>query len=75
LTLDDFCRTRLIEVIMHIEDLAASLGVDPPAANPLATGEIIDILVGIARYRHGDWSVIRALGRAERATTAVFPVI
>ncbi len=75
LTLDDFCRTRLIEVLMHTEDLAASIGVEPPPTNPAATGEIIDILVGIARHRHGDWAVIRMLGRAERDDGQVTPVI
>jgi hypothetical protein len=33
------------------------------------------VLVGIARRRHGDWDVIRALGRRERAADGVFPVI
>lgn len=75
LSLDDFCRTRLIEVLMHTEDLAASVGMEAPAANPAATGEVIDILVAIARHRHGDWSVLRTLGRAERADRPVFPVI
>ena len=50
LSLDDFCRTRLIEVVMHTEDLAASLGAEPPDTNTAATGEIIDILMGIARH-------------------------
>jgi len=76
LTLDDFCRTRMIEIMMHVDDLAHSVGLPTPDA-PEATAEIIDILTGIARDRHGDWGVIHALGRTERRRPqdpAVFPV-
>ena len=74
LTLDDFCRTRMIEIGMHIDDLAHSIGVETPELPPSVTAEIIDIVVDIARHKHGDWSVIHALARAERATSEVFPV-
>ena len=74
LTLDDFCRTRMIEICMHIDDLAHSVGVVTPALSADATGEVIDIVLGIARHLHGDWSVIRALARAERSSGDVFPV-
>ena len=76
LTLDDFCRTRMIEIMMHVDDLAWSVGLPTPDA-PEATAEIIDILIGIARDRHGDWGVIHALGRTERRLRddpPVFPV-
>lgn len=74
LTLDDFCRTRMIETLMHIDDLAHSVGLPTPDLGPDGTGEVIDIIVGIARHLHGDWAVIHALARAERSTTNVFPV-
>ena len=73
LTLDDFCRTRLIEITMHIDDLAASVDVEPPTIDG-AADVVIGILTGIARDRHGDRGVIAALGRAERAPDNVFPV-
>ncbi len=76
LTLDDYCRTRLIEVLIHIDDLAASVDSPTPDFDVRATGEIIDILVSIARRRHGDWPVIHALARAERnGGRSVFPVL
>lgn len=77
LSLDDFCRTRLIEVLTHIDDVAASIGQEPPTVDRRATGEIIDILIGIARDRGDDWRVIRALSRAERTDPdhPVFPVL
>lgn len=74
LTLDDFCRTRMIETLMHIDDLAHSVELPTPDIDPDGTGEIIDIVVGIARHLHGDWAVIHALARAERSDADVFPV-
>lgn len=72
-TLDDFCRTRMIEIGMHLDDLAFSVGLPTPEVEGAADG-IIEILMGIARQRHGDWGVIHALGRRERLTDPVFPV-
>lgn len=74
LTLDDFCRTRMIEIGMHIDDLAHSVSVPTPELSADVTAEIIDIIVGIGRNQHGDWPIIHALARSERSTTQVFPV-
>jgi len=74
LTLDDFCRTRMIEIGMHIDDLAHSVGIETPDLGDDVTAEVIDIVVGIARHLNGDWAVIHALARSERASDDVFPV-
>ena len=74
LTLDDFCRTRLIEVLLHLDDLAVSTGQPRPATDPEGAAIIIDICINIARDRNGDWGVLYALTRAERSTQTVFPV-
>ncbi len=75
LTLDDFCRTRLIEVLLHLDDLAVSVGEARPATNPEGPAIVIDIVQGIARNTHGDWEVLYALARSERSSSpAVFPV-
>ena len=74
LTLDDFCRTRLIEVLFHLDDLAASIGVPCPETSVDGRTIVVDILLGIARDQHGDWEVLRALAREERRTADVFPV-
>lgn len=66
LTLDEYLVTRLVELVVHGDDLAASLGVMPPPLNPAATGLAIATLVEIARLRHGDSAVLRALTRRER---------
>jgi hypothetical protein len=75
LSLDDFCRTRLIEVLLHLDDLASSVGVARPAVHPDGPAIVIGILVDIARDRFGDWEVINALAREERRTERVFPVL
>jgi uncharacterized protein (TIGR03083 family) len=64
--LDDFVRTRLVEVVLHGDDLAASVGVvwHPPRA---AADEVVGLLVEMARERVGDLEVLRGLAREERA--------
>ena len=74
LTLDDFCRTRLIEVLLHLDDVAASVGVARPDTDPEGPAIVIDILIGIARMQHGDWAMLHALARGERRSIDVFPV-
>lgn len=74
LTLNDFCRTRMIEVLLHLDDLAVSTGQPRPETDPRGAAIVIDISVGVARHMHGDWDVLYALARAERSTgDAVFP--
>ena len=75
LTLDEYLATRLIELVVHADDMAASLGVDPPALPPAATGLVITTLVDVARLRHGDYGVIRALSRRERDPAEALRVI
>ncbi|MEM9712804.1 MAG: maleylpyruvate isomerase N-terminal domain-containing protein [Actinomycetota bacterium] len=75
ISLDHFCRTRLVEVLTHLDDLAASLGEDRPSTDPDATAVVIEVLVGVARHVRGDWEVVRALGRSERVAEPVFPVL
>jgi hypothetical protein len=67
--------TRVIELLVHADDLAVSVGVEsidpPPAATELAIG----LLVTAARSIHGDLDVMRSLTRSARAqpgTPSVF---
>jgi hypothetical protein len=75
LTLDEYLVTRLIELVVHADDLAASLGVAPPPLPPAATGLAIATLVEVARRRHGDTAVLRALTRRERDDVAALRVL
>jgi len=75
LSLDDFCRTRLIEVLLHLDDLAVSVGESRPETDPEGVAIVIGIIEGIARHVHGDWEVLYALARSERVgERPVFPV-
>jgi hypothetical protein len=73
--LDEYLVTRLIELVVHTDDLAASLGVAPPALSFTSSGLVISTLVDIARLRHGDAAVVRALTRRERDTVEALRVI
>jgi hypothetical protein len=66
LDLDDYLATRLVELVVHGDDLAVSLGVAPPRLDPAATGLVIETLIAVARERHGDTAVLSALTRRER---------
>jgi mycothiol maleylpyruvate isomerase-like protein len=71
LSLDDYLRTRLLEVAVHCDDLAASIGVDPPALPADGLDLVIDMLGRLAARRHGQTALIRALSRAERAPRSI----
>jgi hypothetical protein len=75
LTLDEYLSTRLIELVVHADDLATSLGIDPPELPAAATGLVITTLVEVARIRHGDYAVVRALSRRERDSAEALRVI
>ncbi|HVM07632.1 MAG TPA: maleylpyruvate isomerase N-terminal domain-containing protein [Acidimicrobiales bacterium] len=66
LPIDEYLKTRLIELTVHTEDLALSVGVEPPELPEAATTLAIAVLVGVARARHGDAAVLHALTRRER---------
>ncbi len=65
LLLDDYLRTRLVEIAVHIEDLALSLQLDH-SAPPEAIATAAELLFAVARERHGDTAVLRAMSRRER---------
>lgn len=66
MTLDEYLPTRLVEIVVHADDLAVSVGATTPAFDPAAMRVVIDVLVGTASAGHGDLAVIRAMARRER---------
>jgi hypothetical protein len=68
LCLDEYLRTRLVEICVHVEDLALSIGTDVPALPDEAVRGAVDVLVDTAVHRHGLVPVLRALARRERDT-------
>ncbi|MFJ5294413.1 maleylpyruvate isomerase N-terminal domain-containing protein [Streptomyces sp. NPDC088348] len=67
LTLDDFLLTRLVEVVVHCDDVAVSIGVPTPELPTAYYEEAINLLSRLAMRRHGPVALVRALSRSERA--------
>lgn len=65
LALTEYLRTRCVELAVHLEDLALSLGCEP-GVPPSTASVAVDVLQAAARRRHGDAAVLRALARRER---------
>jgi hypothetical protein len=71
LTLDDFVLTRLMEVAVHSDDLAVSVGIETPTLSDDAVMPVVNLLAGIALRRHGQVAILRALTRRERAPATI----
>lgn len=71
LTLDDFLITRMLEITIHCDDLAYSVGVETPPQPPEAIAAVVTLLAQLAVRRHGSTAVLRALSRAERAPDSI----
>lgn len=63
----DFLLTRLLEVVVHSDDLAVSIGVPTPEFPDEAFVPVRDLLLRLAVRRHGQSAVIGTLARRERA--------
>ena len=75
LTLDDYLRTRILELCVHSDDLAVSLDVPAPALPEEAVDVAVGILMEVARIRHGGLAVLRALARRERDAVQALRVL
>lgn len=73
-TVADYLRTRVVELVVHADDLAVSVGttVDLP---DVAVSTAVEVFVELARARAGDVAVVRAFTRAERAGPDVLRVL
>jgi len=72
--LDSYLVTRMVEAIIHSDDLAYSLGIDTPTFAPDVVDIVMVALLGMARERHGDVSMLREFARGERSTGDRLPV-
>ncbi len=66
LPLDEYLVTRMVEVMVHSDDLAASAGLETPEFDPMTRACVVGCLLAIVRLRHGDTAVVRAFTRRER---------
>lgn len=67
LTTDDLVTTRLMEIVVHSDDLAASVDLPTPEFPEPAVSPVFGLLTGVAARRHGQTAVVRALSRPQRA--------
>jgi len=64
---DDFLLTRMLEIVVHSDDLALSLEVPTPAFPEEIFAPVRDLLVRLAARRHGQSALISTLTRKERS--------
>jgi hypothetical protein len=64
---DDFLVVRLMEVVVHADDLAVSVGRPTPAFDDEVVHPALALLAMLSERRHGTVAAVRALSRAERA--------
>jgi hypothetical protein len=71
LTLRDLLITRLMEIAVHDDDLACSVGLPTPVLPDEVAGTVVLLLARLALRRHGPTAVVRAFSRAERAPSTI----
>lgn len=71
LATDDFLVVRLMEVVVHADDLAASIGAEAPAFDDEALHPVLALLAMLSAGRHGQDATLRALARTERTSGSV----
>jgi hypothetical protein len=71
LTLDDFLVTRMLEITVHCDDLAVSVGLATPPLPARVLDPVLALLSRLAVHRHGPVAVLRALSRSERAPATI----
>lgn len=72
--LGDYLTTRLVELVVHADDLAVSLGEPTPDFSAAATEAVTACLTALAALRSSPLEVIRAMTRRERAEADVLRV-
>jgi hypothetical protein len=71
LLLDDFLTTRMMEIAVHSDDLACSVGIATPDLPREVLDPVLLLLSRLAVRRHGQAAVLRGLTRAERAPASI----
>lgn len=71
LTLDEYLKTRTVEIVLHVDDLALSLGIEPPRPSQESAHIVARTLLDVARLRSGDLAVLRAMARRGRQSCDV----
>jgi hypothetical protein len=75
MALDDYLWTRIVEQVVHLDDLARSLGRAPWPNPPDADSLVLACAVEVGRRRFGGPAMIRALFRSGVEGEAALPVL
>jgi hypothetical protein len=68
---NDFLVVRLMEILVHADDLACSVGVAAPVFSPEVLEPVLALLAALAARRHGQDAVLRTLSRHERSSGSI----
>lgn len=72
LTVEQYLETRLVELVVHLDDLAVSVGLDGPDEIPDEAYELVAaVLARVAARRAGPLATVRSFARRERHPDAV----
>lgn len=75
MAIEDYLLTRVVELVIHTDDLATGLGIDTPSFSPEALEIVVDTLLAIVRDTHDPLTIVRSMTRVERAIPEVFRVL
>lgn len=68
---DDFLTGRMMEIVVHGEDVAASVGFEAPHLPDAVLDPVLRLLTRLAARRYGQGAVVSALSRVERAPRTI----
>lgn len=71
LPLEEYLRSRIVELVIHLDDLCLSVGIEPPEDLGDAFDVAATVLAQVAIRRTGPWETLRSLARRERHPDAV----
>ncbi len=72
--LADYLHTRIVELLVHTDDLATSVDVRAVPPRDAATAAFL-VFIELARSRFGDVAVLRAFARRERGDAETLRVL
>jgi len=69
----DWLLSREVELVVHADDLAASVGLPTPDFPGPVVAEVLAAMTALSVERHGQSAVVRAIARPQRAPSSVQP--
>lgn len=64
---DDYLVTRIVELVVHADDLATGLGLDTPDFDDPVWSTVLDCLWSVARRSSPPLAIVRRMSRVERS--------